>query len=225
MTFYSAQSVQVSGYTLRLFETIGCGEEVPGRTGTRIWSSSAILADHMISKRSEFEGRSVLELGAGPGVCGLIAVQLGSNVTMTDFDPKVLTLLMKNIRSNLLETDACDRVHTHRLDWSDESTYISEQFDVLIASDVLYWEEHIGWLVTTINFHLKPTGQCLMVVAGRGKPNLVSDLVAALSHAGFLVGRSHISRTDVSDSLAQSEKHDAQIASTGGYELIEARRR
>jgi predicted nicotinamide N-methyase len=225
MTFFSAQIVELSGYVLRLFEATGCGELIPGRTGTRIWSSSALLAEHMISKRDEVEGRSVLELGAGPGVCGLLAVHLGSsNVLMTDFDPKVLTLLMKNIRANFLETDACDRVHTHRLDWEDESTYVSEQFDVLIASDVLYWEEHIGWLVRTISFHLKPAGTCMMVVAGRGKPTLVAGLVAALSNAGFHVVQSHLDRTAVSENLAQTESHDAQIALTGGYQLIEARR-
>lgn len=45
-------------------------------TGQVIWPCASHLCKYVIDKRSEFEGKTVLEVGSGVGICGLFAGEL-----------------------------------------------------------------------------------------------------------------------------------------------------
>lgn len=68
--------------------TLVAGPANPGRTLSMIiWRSSLIMARAMLAMFSRGElgsDRTVLELGAGRGLCGLLAHQMGSSVCTTD---------------------------------------------------------------------------------------------------------------------------------------------
>nr|QTZ19499.1 methyltransferase 23 isoform X1 [Bixa orellana]QTZ19501.1 methyltransferase 23 isoform X1 [Bixa orellana]QTZ19504.1 methyltransferase 23 isoform X1 [Bixa orellana]QTZ19505.1 methyltransferase 23 isoform X1 [Bixa orellana] len=52
--------------------------------GLFVWPCSIILAEYVWQQRLRFSGVSVVELGAGTCLPGLVAAKLGSDVTLTD---------------------------------------------------------------------------------------------------------------------------------------------
>ncbi|RVW51784.1 Methyltransferase-like protein 23 [Vitis vinifera] len=52
--------------------------------GLFVWPCSVVLAEYVWQQRSRFLGASVVELGAGTSLPGLVAAKLGSDVTLTD---------------------------------------------------------------------------------------------------------------------------------------------
>jgi len=100
-----------------------------GSTGFRVWDASRYLASFLLLNKTLIVNRRVLELGAGSGLCGLIAAKLGAHVTLTDSHAGVLALL---------EDSAC-RVgaKVQLLDWELPIPDRLET-DIIIGSDLVY---------------------------------------------------------------------------------------
>lgn len=62
--------------------------------GLFVWPCSVILAEYVWQQRLQFSGVSVLELGAGTCLPGLVAAKLGFDVTLTDDSNKLEVLLV-----------------------------------------------------------------------------------------------------------------------------------
>ncbi|XVF13528.1 hypothetical protein REPUB_Repub08aG0215400 [Reevesia pubescens] len=113
-------------------------------TGAWLWDSALVLSQ-WISTHLNFQGRSVLELGAGAGLPGLTAALLGaSRVLLTDVQ-QLLPGLLRNVEANGFK----ERVEVRELVWgSDESmSGITESsaFDVVLMSDVFFdLEDMVG---------------------------------------------------------------------------------
>ncbi|KAG6647193.1 hypothetical protein CIPAW_07G062000 [Carya illinoinensis] len=52
--------------------------------GLFVWPCSIVLAEYVWQQRLRFSGASVIELGAGTSLPGLVAAKVGANVTLTD---------------------------------------------------------------------------------------------------------------------------------------------
>lgn len=90
----------------------------------------------------------VLELGAGTGMVGLVCDQLGAtSVHMTDYHPRVLENVAYNIRLNHSQAT------TSKLDFIEiaHSDDEQEQYDIVIASDLLYEIEHAQYLPVAVD--------------------------------------------------------------------------
>lgn len=99
--------------------------------GLLLWASAIGLAQ-WLAKHSEIVlGKPCLELGAGVGVAGLVAHQIGGIVTQTDYQESTLVLCRENARRNAVQTTIC------AADWRDFPTNLLG-FPVVIASDILY---------------------------------------------------------------------------------------
>ncbi|MCB0082570.1 MAG: hypothetical protein KDE47_16630, partial [Caldilineaceae bacterium] len=73
-------------------------EHVP--YGFLLWESAVALADWLAARPHLVHGRQVLKLGAGVGLAGLLAQQLGAHVRQTDHRPDVLTVAAHNAAQN-----------------------------------------------------------------------------------------------------------------------------
>ncbi|CAM9726734.1 unnamed protein product [Ectocarpus fasciculatus] len=71
-----------------------------GLVGQQVWSAAFLLGDFVLTHDELFAGKQVLDLGAGPGVVGLIAARVARRCYLTDYHDEVLKLLARNVEAN-----------------------------------------------------------------------------------------------------------------------------
>src|SRR3954471_5332805 len=71
--------------------------------GVALWPSAIALAHEVATRPADFRGRSVLELGAGTGLPGIVAASLGGRVAQTDRDELSMLLCRRNGVRNAVE--------------------------------------------------------------------------------------------------------------------------
>jgi predicted nicotinamide N-methyase len=97
----------------------------------------------------------VLELGCGLGLPSLVAAARGAVVTATDWAKDAIELLRRNADRNHLVLRS--EVHDWREPWS-------EEFDLVLAADVLYEQRNVEPLLSRLH-ELAP--EALIGLAGR----------------------------------------------------------
>merc|ERR1712196_624077 len=109
--------------------------------GSRVWGSAYVLAEHL-QRLAGLKGARVVELGAGPGLVGLVAAALGANVVLTDHVVAVLELLRNNTaRNEAVTRAAAGSVQVMPLKWNHqphvEGILAQGPVDYILAADVL----------------------------------------------------------------------------------------
>jgi 2-polyprenyl-3-methyl-5-hydroxy-6-metoxy-1,4-benzoquinol methylase len=173
-----AESFSLFGLPELLFHRLTRDTE-NDHTGSRPYSGS--LAMCMFIKRfgADIFGlgtAKVVELGAGIGVCGVyLARQHPScQVTITDGQDLVLEIATKN-------ASALPNTAVQKLVWSADPIDIDlphHAFDLIMGSDLLYYQTDADVLVSTINTLLSVNGLALLPATIRS-PNLPEDLRVA----------------------------------------------
>ena len=208
--------------------------------GAKLWRAASMLSDVLFADPAFVRGQSVLELGAGVGLCGLLAAKLGAKtVALTDFEPALLDSLALAARDNRAPGDAETRVV--RCDWREErqraeagtedadaadddelaaaaarggwlpSLRAGETFDRVVGSDLVYERAHAEALPFVLRARLaKPNGVATLVGAVRDRA-LLDTLVAGADALGL----------DVAESRAAENKNDDWYE--GGYVELRAR--
>jgi predicted nicotinamide N-methyase len=94
------------------------------------------------------EGRTIVELGSGTGLVGLVAAKLGGKVWITDQAP-LLDIMTRNVQMNDIEGD---KITVAELNWgSPLPTSIPSKPDIIIAADCVYFEPAFPLLVQTLS--------------------------------------------------------------------------
>ena len=109
----------------------------------------------------------MLELGCGLGLPSLVAATRGAVVTATDWASDAVELLRRNAGRNQLVLRS--EVHDWREPWA-------EEFDLVLAADVLYEQRNVEPLLSRIR-ELGP--ETLIGLAGRPYE---ADFLRALGH-------------------------------------------
>ncbi len=119
--------------------------------GSLIWEGCAALMVHLLTRApsgimttaASLSGLSVLELGAGVGILGCLAAQLGAREVWITDRAEILHVIQRNIRANGVQSTAKGM----ELEWgahdaapatTTASALAAAPFDVILASDVLY---------------------------------------------------------------------------------------
>ncbi len=123
--------------------------------GVALWPSSIALAHEIATREREFIGRTVLELGAGTGLPGIVAATLRATVTQTDRDELALHLCRSNGRRNQVTT-----THYRLADWTtwDDPGH----YDWIIGADILYGESLHPHLRQIFDSNLAKGGRILL---------------------------------------------------------------
>lgn len=156
-------------------------------TGLYVWTASILMSRWIISQKAAFDGKSVLELGAGCGLPGLTALTHTTcrKVTITDLHQRTVDNISHNTGTTGLEIKSLDfsRCSSSILDWLKPSTWPNTQFDIILGSDVVYHEAQAGMLSNVLKKLLKPGGVFLMVHAAARAG--LAEFCDALENAGF----------------------------------------
>ena len=150
--------------------------QVISSTGLTLWRASSILCNFLCRHyKTCIEKKSILELGAGIGLCGIVCYSMGkcNRVVMTDGDTDVLESMRYNVQINIrppeicntitsLETDMDELLPCRQLIWGQDQQLQDFKsywgtFDVIIGSDIIYQEAIIDPLFQTVRDLLTPS--------------------------------------------------------------------
>ena len=140
-----------------------------------VWPSSMVLAHHISDYNTG--SKRILEIGCGMALSSLLLNKQHANITATDYHPETGIFLARNTLLNMDEPIAYEQV-----DWSDTEDDLG-LFDLIIGSDLLYEEEHIGLLANFIAGHSNPTCEVILVDPGRGRKNRLSARMIELGYS------------------------------------------
>jgi predicted nicotinamide N-methyase len=174
-------------------------DQVWKSTGLTLWRAAEHLCQYMVQHSELIQGKRVVELGAGLGLCGILAHRLGgSSVCITDGDSDALVHLRDNVNRNRTTSGADDEgteVSAHQLIWGKETTdtFLKRQgnqtFDVMIASDIIYARVIVEPLWETVDILLNqdnPQAIFIMAYAKRQVPVSIEFVLEYADKAGFL---------------------------------------
>lgn len=161
--------------------------ELGGRVpyGVALWPAAIALAHEIATRPEEFRGRSVLELGAGTGLPGIVAASLGASVTQTDRQELALHVCQLNGERN-----GAARVEYRLADWTDWRD--DTRYDWVIGSDVLYADSLHPHLRRIFETNLAPGGRVLLADPYRADSLLLLESMEAggwrVSHSRWSIG-------------------------------------
>ncbi|KAM6893580.1 protein N-lysine methyltransferase METTL21A-like [Xenentodon cancila] len=114
-----------------------------------VWDAAVVMCMYLELGKVELKGKQALELGAGTGLVGIVAVLLGAHVTITDREP-ALDFLSANVRTNL-PTHFQESVVVSELSWGEGlDRYPSGGFDLVLGADIVYLEDTFPALMRTL---------------------------------------------------------------------------
>ena len=143
--------------------------------GLLLWASAVGLGQFLARQPQHVEGRTVLELGAGVGVSGLVAQSLGGVVSQTDHQANALALAERNAAQN-----AVTGIRRFGGDW--RTWAHSTRYDVLLGADILYERTMHYYLEQIFAANLAPQGTLLL--SDPGRPQAL-ELISRLEKSGW----------------------------------------
>ena len=144
----------------------------------QLWPSSIALGRHLIRKNIVTPEESVLEIGCGLGLTGIIAGLIGGNVTLSDYLPEALDFAQINWSQNLGQP-----ARFLPLDWRNPNPALAA--NLLLAADVAYANSAFPYLTSAFQSLCLPGGRILAADPCRNSAPIFFDQM--LPEAGFSV--------------------------------------
>jgi predicted nicotinamide N-methyase len=140
--------------------------------GLMLWESAVALA-RALDHRA-MAGLRVLELGAGVGLCGLLAARAGAQVVQTDIDERALALQRRNASRN-----GVDGLRHVRLDWHTPDLADVARADLVIGADIVYDRCDHAAIERAVRLALAPKGAVILADPSRSDTPAFLDLLGA----------------------------------------------
>mmetsp|Transcript_80656 Transcript_80656/g.127049 ORF Transcript_80656/g.127049 Transcript_80656/m.127049 type:complete len:836 (-) Transcript_80656:135-2642(-) len=140
-----------------------------GDFARKLSPSEEAMATYIIKHPRLFEGRRVLDVGAGLGFAGLVCATCTqpSSLELSDGDPEVVSTLRSSVDLNLAnfgdaKVDVKKVLWDRTEDWSER-----DSIDVVIAADVVYLEFLHTALLNMVSRVLRPGGIFILFASRR----------------------------------------------------------
>ncbi|KAJ8251722.1 hypothetical protein GJAV_G00224410, partial [Gymnothorax javanicus] len=138
---------------LRTRLTISVPEVLDPQYGMYVWPCAVVLAQYVWMHRAELEGKTVLEIGAGVSLPGVLAARCGAQVTLSD--SAELPHCLENCRRT------CQANHVSLavvgITWGQVSSDLLRlpTLDFILGSDIFYEPEDFEDVLFTVAFLLR----------------------------------------------------------------------
>lgn len=128
------------------------------------------LAKRIETQDVDLRGLDVLELGAGAGLCGILAVLAGAKrVVLSDYPAESMMANLKHNVESLLGPEQIARTKIVPHLWGEDTSVLTEgsRFDVILLADCLWMPEQHEPLCQTLRNTLKESSEArIYCVAG-----------------------------------------------------------
>jgi predicted nicotinamide N-methyase len=144
-------------------QRLRCETPQPSLHGQKVWRSSFLLMDYL-QQRGLQPGARVLELGCGWGLVGIYCAKtFQADVTGLDADAAVFPYLQLHARLNGVD------IRTRQLTFEHANTLDLAVFDVIIGSDICFWDELVNPLYDLVRRSIT-AGVAQILLADPGRP-------------------------------------------------------
>jgi len=177
------ENLEHLGVTLELeeqrYERDG-GKSVAGK----LWYGAPVLAHYLTHPLADVKGKSVLELGAGIGLCSMASSLAGARSALaTDASGTSLDLIERNVARNarLIER----QIASEQLVWGAESDLLSTaKPDLIIGSDIIYRHSNRPGLKWTIERLCDKGSRVVLAHSWRMEPELDRSYLESFRDGG-----------------------------------------
>lgn len=168
-----------------------------------MWPSAVVLSRWLATNASVLQNKSVIELGAGCGLTGILAARLqqlsrepeipDQLVCLTDFNPVVLENLKRN---SILNDVSCEvagldfyQQNGQRVNgaWKDMNGETRQPFDVVLGADIICQPQDAVAAANTFHDILRPGGRAICVCADAAHRFGVDRLESECTRVGLSV--------------------------------------
>lgn len=169
--------------------------------GLMIWESAVVLADVLEARRNELSHHSVLELGCGVGLPGLVAQQSGAHVVQTDHDALALALCRHNAALNKITG-----IEQFVGDW--QAWTHTARYDLIIGADIIYDTADYDVLEKVFRANLAPRGEVLLTDPMRQQ---TIALFTVMEDAGWVIDTTHRMQPSVTEAYRAVAEVEVQV--------------
>ena len=169
--------------------------------GLMIWESAVVLADVLDARGRDLAGRSVLELGCGVGMPGLVARQNGARVVQTDHDALALALCRHNAALNRI--DGIEQFVGDWMAWTHPHRY-----DLVIGADIIYDTADYEKLEQVFRASVAPRGEVLLTDPMRQQ---TIALFTVMEDAGWTIDTTHRLQRTVTEAYKAKAEIEVQV--------------
>ncbi|KAL2076638.1 hypothetical protein ACEWY4_027766 [Coilia grayii] len=134
--------------------TVSIPEVLDPQYGMYVWPCAVVLAQYVWTFRKEIQNNTVLELGAGVSLPGVVAAKCGASVILSD--SAELPRCLDNCRRSC-EANSLGDVRVLGLTWGEVSPeFLSlPPLHTILGSDVFYEPEDFEDVLVTVSFLLR----------------------------------------------------------------------
>ncbi|XP_042576809.1 methyltransferase-like protein 23 isoform X1 [Cyprinus carpio] len=131
--------------------TVSIPEVLDPQYGMYVWPCAVVLSQYVWRARRELQHKTVLELGAGVSLPGVVAAKCGARVILSD--SAELPLCLRNCRRSC-DVNQLPNVPVIGLTWGQVSPELLSlpPVDVILGSDVFYEPEDFEDVLVTVSF-------------------------------------------------------------------------
>lgn len=184
------------------------------RTGLQLWAAALVMSHWLVEMKERLAHRSVLELGAGCGLCGIVAAKhcAASRVLITDLADATMDNLKHNLALNELAPEAAAAA---KLDWFEPASWPAP-VDVLMGSDLVYSADAVPHLQKVVETLVAPGG-CFLHVSPHSAGGQVEhrqggqDFIDAMCAAGWECQQSAVPPTYTRNVLQDADDEEFEL--------------
>ncbi|XP_010417827.1 PREDICTED: protein N-lysine methyltransferase METTL21A-like isoform X2 [Camelina sativa] len=142
-------------------------------TGQLVWPGAMLMNGYLSENAEILQGCSILELGSGVGITGVLCSKFCRKVIFTDHNDEVLKILKKNIELHGHSSGPNPSAEAAKLEWgnSDHLGEILQKhkygFDLILGADICFQQSSVPLLFDSVEqlLRIRGHGNCKFILA------------------------------------------------------------